>query len=147
MNITLHHGNVEISFSAGDPEEAWSKIGQWQYVFLCAAMCGKCQSTKTYLSRRQFDRGEDSWTFFSAVCYDCQAKLDFWPCKDGRFFEPKLKDKDKNVIPDSGWVIYVPQTFGEPAAVSRQRATRRPQHDEDTMHRDGSDLDQSEIHF
>ena len=150
MNITLRHGNVEIGFTAEDPEEAWSKIGKWQYVFLCAAMCGKCKSTKTYLNRREWDKGERSGVFWEAVCYDCKARLDFWPCKDGRFFEPKLKDKDKNPIPNEGWTIWVPPSFqrGVASAVSHVRASRNaPKHDEDTMHRDGSELDQSEIPF
>ena len=149
MNIRLRHGSVEIEFMGLDgPEEAWSMIGQWQHIFLHAAVCGKCGSDKTYLQRRDWDKGDDHATFFSAVCFKCTAKLDFWPPRDGRGFEPKLKDRDKNIIPDSGWVIYVPRTWGGGGGTPAPRISRStPKHDEDTMHRDGSELKQEEIPF
>jgi len=160
MKVTFRHGMVELEIDGiEDPEEAWSKLGEWQHVFWCASMCGKCKSTRTYLSRRAWDKGDRHYTFFSAVCYDCTAKLDFWPPRDGRGFEPKLKAEDGGLLRDGGWIVYEKRSWQRPHSENHSyreidtpvkvTTSRRPVKHADNvdMHADGSNLTEAEISF
>ncbi len=145
-------GVVELEFEAEEPEEAWSKIGFWQHIFILAGTCGACASTDTYLSRRVWDKGEQPVVFYEAICTRCSAKLGFWPPKDGNGFEPKLKDKNKDLIPDCGWHIYVPPTpderrseWASKVPTKGTRTSYKPKHD--NMYEDGSEIDEADIPF
>ena len=66
------------------------------------ADCGCCKSGNIRCNVRVHDENK----YFSLVCNDCGAQLDFGQKKDGKTLFCKRRDEDKQVLPNRGWYVY-----------------------------------------
>lgn len=88
-------------------------------------VCGACKTAGAKLRKKQVRE----YTFYEAVCQNqnCKAVLTFFCGKDGKMF-PNRKDKNKEWLPNNGWVIFKPTgTSANGAASQSQEPAREPQ--------------------
>lgn len=61
--------------------------------------CGSCESKNIRCSVRHID----DYVYYSLVCSDCNAQLNYGQSKDGKGLFVKRRDSDGNEVGQNGW--------------------------------------------
>lgn len=108
----------QIEVEADDVRQAVKSMSELQE-FFGQPECGKCRGQRLTAFHRQDKDGHD---YYSLSCASCGAKLDFGQHKTGGTLFVKRKDRDGNVLPDNGWLMWQSRQQEQP---QRQAEDRR----------------------
>jgi len=107
MKVQMKAGNVLLETAeVGGVKDAFEELSNLLSVFSTSRMrCGCCRGTDI----TPVVRAAKGFTFYEFRCENanCRAKLGFGQTtEDPDVLFPRLKDKEKNYLPNNGWEVY-----------------------------------------
>jgi hypothetical protein len=104
LTYTSANGRIVFEVDVSTGKQAFEVVAAVQELFE-EECCGCCKSTKVRCQVRH--SGDGKYVYYSLVCGDCAATLDFGQKQDGKSLFVKRQDKDtKAKLPNNGWYHY-----------------------------------------
>lgn len=101
LTYTTPNGRLAFEVDVTTGKQAFEVVAGVQELFEEPA-CGCCKSANIRCSVRDHDNNK----YFSLVCADCGAQLDFGQKKDGKTLFCKRRDENKQAMPNRGWYVW-----------------------------------------
>lgn len=115
LSYTTKDGRMTVKLEGDTQAELWRQLAAFQEVFEnTLTKYGKESTDLTFVVRKNSDDDEYFELRYSGSDKELfGVKKHFGQTKKGGFLFPKVKDKDNNYLPDSGWVKWNSQTEKE----------------------------------
>lgn len=118
IRYTTPNGRLEFEMEVDTGKTAFAVVARIQELFE-ESECGQCGDKNIRCSVRHID----DYTYYSLVCPQCSAQLNFGQNKDGKGLFVKRKNDDGNEIGKRGWYHWRPRGEEEetPGRYNRQQ--------------------------